>query len=89
MIFDLIYIVGFLYMVLCITWRVICFFRKKGSCKFSGCTFRKDYTYNSCIYFPSGGCTKCPPTPKEAEIYSHTVEDIVEAILRAENKTDG
>lgn len=85
MILDILYAVTLIYVLSGVTWRIVCLFRKKGSCKFRKCPFRKKYTSMSCIYFPSGGCTKCPPTPEELEIYSHTTEGIVENILKEKN----
>ena len=85
-IFDWIMAIGFLYVLSGMLWRFICLFRKKGTCKFYKCPFRKQYTNPSNIYFPSGGCTKCTPTPEELEIYSHTPEGIVEALT--EKKKD-
>ena len=86
MIIDVIYFAMLFSMISCMTWRIICLFRKKGSCKFRRCPFRKNYTSMSCIYFPSGGCTKCPPTLKELEIYRHTPEGIIENIMKDEKR---
>lgn len=69
MILDVIHVIMLLFMISCMTWRIACLFRKKGSCKFRECPFRKNYASRSCIYFLSSGCTKCPPTPEELKIY--------------------
>lgn len=86
MIIDILYVVTSIYAISGVTWRIFCLFRKKGGCKFRRCPFRKQYTNMSCVYFPSGGCTKCPPAPEELEIYRHTSEGIVEYILKGHEK---
>ena len=83
---DILYVVTSIYVISGVTWRIVCLFRKKGSCRFRRCPFRKDYTSMSCLYFPSGGCTKCPPTPEELETYRHSAEGIVESILNESEK---
>ena len=88
MIATIFYTAMFLYMIFGMTWRILCLFRKKGSCKFRKCPFRKDYTNMSGIYFTGSGCTKCSPTPEELEIYKHTVEGRIEEILKAANYKD-
>ena len=75
------YMLGYIYIAAGAAWRTACLFRKKGSCRFRGCPFRKDYTSSSCVYFPSGGCAKCPPTESEKAAYRNSAEGIVEAIL--------
>lgn len=82
MVMDLLYGLSFSYMVMGMAWRIICLFRKKGSCKFRRCPFRRDYTSSSCIYVPPGGCTKCPPTEQEKAIYEHSVYGIAESIKK-------
>ena len=81
MIIDILYVATSIYVISGVTWRIVCLFRKKGGCEFRRCPFRKQYTSMSCVYFPSGGCTKCPPAPEELEIYRHTPERIIENIL--------
>ena len=78
---KILYALGYMYVAAGAAWRTVCLFRKKGSCRFRGCPFRKDYTSSSCIYFPSGGCAKCPPTESEKAAYGNSAEGIVEAIL--------
>lgn len=63
-------------------WRFICLFRKKGSCSFRKCPFRKSYYSGGCVYFPGSGCTKCPPTPEEEGSIEYMVEQMVEAEKR-------
>ena len=74
-----------LYIAMGMAWRMICLFRKNGSCKFRRCPFRRDYTNTSCVYVPPGGCTKCPPTEEERAIYEHSVYGIVESMTKKQN----
>lgn len=74
------YMLGYLYIAAGAAWRIVCLFRRKGSCRFRSCPFRKDYTSSSCLYFPSSGCTKCPPTESEKEAYGRTADGIMEAM---------
>lgn len=75
------YALGYIYMAAGAAWRIVCLFRKKGSCRFRRCPFRKKYTQSSCVYFPSGGCTKCPPTESEWEVYKRTADGILESMM--------
>ncbi len=86
MIIDILYVATSIYVIFCMAWRIVCFFRKKGSCKFRGCPFRKNYTSRSCIYFRGGGSTKCPTTPDELAIYRRTPEGIVKNLLNKQEK---
>lgn len=79
---EVLFNIGYVIIISGMVWRFICLFRKKGSCKFRRCPFRKQYTNMSDVYFPSGGCRKCPPTPEELEIYNHSAEGIVEKYVR-------
>ena len=38
-----------LYIAMGMAWRMICLFRKNGSCKFRRCPFRRDYTNTLCV----------------------------------------
>ena len=81
-ILDWIIKLGYLYIFSGMLWRFVCLFRKKGTCRFYKCPFRKQYTNVSNVYFPSGGCRKCLPTEEELEAYRHTPEGIVEALTK-------
>lgn len=67
-------------------WRIACLFRKRRDCKFKECPFRKRYLDDSCVYFPSGGCTKCLPTEEERMVYDRTPDGILE-YLKDKEKT--
>lgn len=67
-------------------WRFICLFRKKGSCKFEKCPFRKNYARRSYFYFPESGCNKCPPTPEEEKIWRGSLEEVVERLVENEKR---
>ena len=82
MILDILYGLMFIYMIIGMAWRFICLFRKKGSCKFTRCPFRRDYTNTSCVYFPPRGCTKCPPTESERAIYEHSIYGVFDAMKK-------
>lgn len=77
---KILYALGYIYMAAGAAWRIACLFRRKGSCRFRSCPFRRDYTSSSCIYFPSCGCTKCPPTEEELAIYEGSAAGIVESM---------
>jgi len=79
---DLLVALTFLCMIACMVWRIACLFREKGNCRFHRCPFRKDYKNSSCLYFPETGCTKCPPTDEELEIYSQTPAGIIETLTQ-------
>lgn len=66
-------------------WRITCLFRRKGSCRFRKCPFRKDYTDTSFMNVLSGGCKKCLPDEDEMEVYRHTADGIVDG-LRSESR---
>lgn len=72
---------GYIYTAAGAAWRIICLFRKEGSCRFRRCPFRKKYDQSSCVYFPSGGCVKCPPTESEWEVYKRTADGILESMM--------
>ncbi len=74
---SFLFLAVFLEFVVAIIWNFVCFFRKKGSCKFVNCPFRKRYTGQDEIFSTSYGCTKCPPTPEEEKIWKNTLEGLV------------
>ena len=67
-------------------WRFICLFRKKGSCKFVKCPFRKNYAKRSYFYFPETGCNKCPPTPEEEKVWRGSLEEVAERLVENEKR---
>lgn len=78
---EILYGLGYINIAAGAAWRIACLFRKKGSCRFQRCPFRKKYTQSSCVYFPSGGCTKCPPTEEERVMYERTPDGILESLM--------
>lgn len=80
------YTLGYIYAAAGATWRIACLFRRKGSCRFRRCPFRRDYASSSCLYFPPRGCTKCPPTESEREAYRWTAEGILEALAEKDGQ---
>lgn len=85
-IIELLFLLTMIYMAVCMMWRILCLFRKKGSCKFTNCPFRKNYMNTSCMHFLDSGCTKCPPTDEELEVYRHSLEGVMENLAQ---KKDG
>ena len=80
------YALGYIYIAAGVTWRIACLFRRKESCRFRSCPFRRDYASCSCLYFPPSGCTKCPPTEEERAIYEHSACGIVEELTKKQKK---
>ena len=83
MVFNIINALMALYVIVCTAWRIACLFRKKDSCSFTGCLFRKDYGSTSCIYFPDNCCNKCKPTDEELEVYRRSPDGIMDALKHA------
>lgn len=79
-------IVACLQITIVVVWRFICLFKKKGSCKFVKCPFRKNYKKRSYFYFPESGCKKCPPTPEEEKVWRGSLEEVVERLVENEKK---
>ena len=74
---NILYCLMLLEMLICIIWRVVCFFRKKGSCKFTKCPFRKDFFSTSCLGLAGNFiCEKCLPTVEEIEEQKRILGDL-------------
>lgn len=101
-IFDIIFIIAFIFsqvltatiygfVIIPFIWRLVCLFRKKGSCKFTKCPLRKDYGNHPFPFivpdiFPFGSCTKCPPTKEELECYKNSLQGFAEEYLKKKKK---
>lgn len=72
---EILFLLTLLEMLVCMVWRIICFFRKKGSCNFTKCPFRKDFFSASCLQVTDFACDKCLPTAKEIETQKKTLKN--------------
>lgn len=82
---NILYCLILLEMLICIIWRIVCFFRKKGSCKFTKCPFRKDYFSTSCLELVNDFiCDKCLPTIEEIEEQKRILEDLKDYLKNGE-----
>lgn len=74
---DILYCLMLLEMIACIVWRIICIFKKRGSCKFARCPFRKDFFSTSCLELVDDFlCDKCLPTDEEIEEQKRILKDL-------------
>ena len=74
---NTLYSLMLLKMLVCTIWRIICFFRKEGSCKFTKCPFRKDFFSTSCLQLVDDfSCDKCLPTIEEIEEQERILKDL-------------
>lgn len=71
---NILYCLMLLEMLICIMWRFVCSFRKRGSCKFTKCPFRKDFFSTSYLGVHNCFCDKCLPTEEEIEEQERILE---------------
>lgn len=80
---NVVYCLTLLQMLICIIWRIICFFRKKGNCKFTKCPFRKNFYSTSYMELEDKiSCDKCLPTIEEIEEGEKILRDLEDYIKK-------
>lgn len=77
-IFLAVYIVIFILMLILITWRITCFFKK--SCRWKACPYRHNYHYSKKIGWTEKGCKKFPPTQEEIDAQDKMLDKLDELI---------
>lgn len=77
-IFLAVCIVIFILMLILITWRITCFFKK--SCHWKACPYRQNFHHSKNIGWTETGCKKFPPTQEEIDARDKMLDKLDELI---------
>lgn len=77
---DIVWEILFVFMlaqvVIWVTWRVICLFKK--TCHWKSCPYRQHYFESYGTSLPGLPCYKFPPTQEEIDKYNQKLDEILE-----------